>query len=369
MPLRVDLSYDAGRGPGHALARIAGIATLPGDLALRIARNSDGHYLNADRSWGPSERWLPLSGARVEGGDLQVPLGPEIVDSIVGAPPNIRFQYLFRLDGRDEPAKVTIGSDVRTGSGGGSRAPEPRPVQPPPSPLPPGPLEPPPVLTAGEPPVTTTGTTGPVDRPIDKPDTGSGGLTRLIPWLVGLAGLLAGMTGAAWYLKVPPFAPKTAEAEATPAIPAPAPQAAAAPAGLETLADINRFLQGNPSPADAFQAGQQMQERGKADLAMLLFQNAARGGQTEALVALARMYDPESWSPTTSPLPAADAETAAYWYEPAAQAGDVLAQRRLGKLLIDLNLSPQQREQGIAWLTKARDAGDAEAAKMLETLK
>ncbi|HLO77146.1 MAG TPA: hypothetical protein VK196_11890, partial [Magnetospirillum sp.] len=102
---------------------------------------------------------------------------------------------------------------------------------------------------------------------------------------------------------------------------------------------------------------------------MLLFQHSARGGSNDAAVAVARMYDPETWTRQTSPMPQADAETAAYWYEPAAQGGNVEAQRQLGKIMAELTPSGFQHDKGREWLQKAAAAGDAKAKELLDKIK
>lgn len=363
MPLRIDLVYDAERGPGHAIARIADRQALPGRIEMSVLRNSDQFYLRSDGSWSSSESWLPLPEAAMEGTTLSMRFGPHIVDSIVGAPPHIRFQHMLRLDGIAEPAHVKRAADVRTsGAAGSGRRPDPLPVTPPPPATAPVVEPPPQPMPALEPePIA------PSPPPTPMPPAPGG--IRLPLLIGGAVAVLAMIAAAVWYFTRTPEAPAPEPVTAAPVAPPPAAAIPPAAGALESLADINKFLSENPPPDDTYRMGKGLLEKGKPDLAMLLFQSAARGGQKDALLSLARMYDPESWSSQTSPLPAADAETAAYWYEPAAKAGDAFAQRRLGKLLVELNLSPTQREHGIEWLKKAKEAGDTEAGSILETLK
>lgn len=365
MPLRIDLVYDAERGPGHAIARIPDQHSVPGRIEMSVQRNSDQFYLRADGSWASSESWLPLPEAAIDGTTLSVRFGPHIVDSIVSAT-NIRFQHTMRLDGMAEPAHVKRATDVRaSGAAGSGRLPDPPPV----APLPPvAPAPAAPVVEVPPAPALEPVLAAPVMPPPPR-QPGSGGARLPLSLLIGGAvALVAVIAAAVWYFTRTPEVPAPAP-EPVAAAPATAPAAPPTAGAPENLADINKFLSENPPPDDAHRMGKELLEKGKPDLAMLLFQSAARGGQKDALLSLARMYDPESWSPQTSPLPAADAETAAYWYEPTAKAGDVFAQRRLGKLLVELNLSPTQREQGIEWLKKAKEAGDAEAGSILETVK
>jgi TPR repeat protein len=189
--------------------------------------------------------------------------------------------------------------------------------------------------------------------------------------LAALLLLLAAGGGAYWYLnqRTGGDAPVAATDEAKPKAGQGNSPPLPAKASIETLRDVNAFLQSATSAEAAFAEAQDLLKRGKKDLSLLLFQHAARGGSQEANVAMARFYDPATWSTDTSPMPQADAETAAYWYEPAAEAGNVEAQRRLGKILADLNMGGGQREKALEWLHKAASAGDTEADKLLETLK
>ena len=82
------------------------------------------------------------------------------------------------------------------------------------------------------------------------------------------------------------------------------------------------------------------------------------------------MYDPETFSPTTSAVGAADPEKAYLWYDRGASANDPEALYRLGQLMIKgrvdgPGISP---EAGIRLLEKAAGLGHAEAKTALEKL-
>lgn len=114
------------------------------------------------------------------------------------------------------------------------------------------------------------------------------------------------------------------------------------------------------------QAGE-WKQRGDCEAAMIVFASAARVDATAALQ-LARHYDPEHFSADPC-IAAPDAETAAYWYERPARAGDPLAQRRLGQILTRRQASGPLFEQGVAWLKRAAAAGDPEAEAALAELR
>jgi hypothetical protein len=384
MPARIELTYDASRGPGYALCRITGLGTPPGTggLEIRIQRNQDGGYLRPGRAWGASEAWIPIGPARAEGNALALVLGPDIVDELATAPASVRFLCHLRTDGRLEAAALGSTRMLRpSGADGAGPAAEtvadptpianPTPIAEPAAPAP----EPAPEAS----PLTAT-------RP-DFQDAQVARKPRAVPawtWAVAAVVVLLVAGGTLWQLGLPPFAAPAEEGDAAgeqmaaqepvpeepmPEEPVAAQARAPASAAIETLQDVNLFIRGEPSADEALAEAQGLLKRGKTDLSFLLFQHAARHGSADASVAVARFYDPATWSERTSPLPQADAETAAYWYEPAALAGSVEAQRRLGKILVDLDLGEPQRAKGVEWLRKAADAGDDEARALLETLE
>jgi TPR repeat protein len=78
------------------------------------------------------------------------------------------------------------------------------------------------------------------------------------------------------------------------------------------------------------------------------------------------MYDPATYSPETSPLPAPNPEQAVEWYRQAAEAGIAEAQYRLGMLLMSGKTDePNGPELAVAWLRKAADQGHLQARDAL----
>ncbi|SUS07088.1 hypothetical protein DF3PB_3760001 [uncultured Defluviicoccus sp.] len=77
------------------------------------------------------------------------------------------------------------------------------------------------------------------------------------------------------------------------------------------------------------------------------------------------MYDPETWSAAASPAPAADWETAVYWYETAARAGDGAGLLGAGRLLCREAKSDIERRQGLKYLREAETKGVAEAKALI----
>jgi TPR repeat protein len=108
------------------------------------------------------------------------------------------------------------------------------------------------------------------------------------------------------------------------------------------------------------------EREGDCEAAMIVYQLAAQS-DSEAAGRYARRYDPDTFEPSGC-ISAADAETAAYWYEAAAKAGDVNAQRQLGKILVEKYPSGVMRDQGESWLKRAAQAGDEQARALIDEL-
>ncbi len=181
--------------------------------------------------------------------------------------------------------------------------------------------------------------------------------------------LLVGGAAGLYFAGLPPFAPKAAETVRDVGTVAAKPVDVAADGAIDSREALVRYLAGNPTADAALAKAKELDGQGCRDFAMLVYQYASRQGSAAASLTLGRMYDPDTWTKETSPMERPDAETAAYWYEPAARAGDVEAQRRLGKILVALPQGGIQKDKGKDWLTKAAAAGDAEAKTLLSALK
>lgn len=356
MPIKVEIIGDT---PGQAGLKIVGLGgTDPGPGHMRLTRINSKTSLGADRNWHAEEQWLPLPPLFGEGNALLGHVGADVVDPLALLGPSDIVGMAVRVDGRVEEGKVKTeklyGSHLQ---GAVPAAPEPVPAPAPePAPEPEPQPEPEPAPLAAS------------ERPLlSSPDTTGGTSSKLPIIAAAIAALLVAAAVAAYFLGL--FGHKDQPATPESAVTAPKTEAAAAPSEINTREDLAKYIQATPEPDKAYQTARTLAERGKLDFAMLLFQHAARGGNADASVAVARMYDPETWSQQTSPMPQADAETAAYWYEPAAQSGNVEAQRQLGKIMAELTPSGFQHDKGREWLQKAATAGDAKAKALLDKLK
>jgi TPR repeat protein len=127
------------------------------------------------------------------------------------------------------------------------------------------------------------------------------------------------------------------------------------------------FLAENPSPQAIQDQGEDQEQAGDCDAALVLYNRAANADAGFALT-LARRFDPEGFVGQGC-IQAPDAINASVLYEAPAGAGDTAAQRRLGQILVDREDSGPLFEAGVRWLRLAAQAGDQEAQRLLSRLR
>lgn len=367
MAIRLELSADAARGPGYGVLRIQGLADIAGPVRLWIQRNQGAEtFLGLQGVWVTQKVLHELPQPVQEDGTAILRLGPVLTDPIALLPPNCMVMIGIEADGARGQGRVTIRNLLASTAAGagvenGTRVVrhEEEPVAPPVEPV-----EPEPAAEALPDP-------SPLVANADERLVMENGRKRSpLAIILGVVGVAAGLTALAFFAGLPPFGKDQppAPAVSAPATPAPAPVPAAAegPGPLDSREALARYIGTNPAGAEALAQAQTLAAAGKLDFAMLLYQYASRQGEAAASLALGHFYDPDTWSKETSPMDRPDAETAAYWYEPAARAGNAEAQRRLGKILLGLPDAASQKDKARDWLTKAAGAGDAEAKALLD---
>jgi hypothetical protein len=168
----------------------------------------------------------------------------------------------------------------------------------------------------------------------------------------------------------PPAAPaKPAPAAETAAAPAPVPIPTAPPAPppkKSARLAVEEYLATKPSPDALIARARQYAQGNDVQEAFLIFRAAAEAGNPQAELEVAGFYDPlQPARPGFTP----DGTRAVDWYERAALAGNVEAQRKYGLLLAKggAGLAPDPAKARI-WLKQAADQNDAEAKKALDAL-
>jgi hypothetical protein len=126
------------------------------------------------------------------------------------------------------------------------------------------------------------------------------------------------------------------------------------------------LLAQEPPAARLYSEAEEADAEGQCNAAILLYRAAAKG---EAALAgrLGGKYDPQAFVPSPC-IKQPSSSSAQVWYEKAAEAGDAIAQRRLGELMLDDGAQGVIRQQAIKWLRKAAAGGDAIAAQRLQEI-
>jgi TPR repeat protein len=373
--IKADLSADRERGAGCGRLRIFGLGETMGPIDFSLMRNQGTQpYLGKGRMWQASETWHAADEVRVEGDAIVIPVGPDIVDAIVGQPANVAYRLTVTTGARKHVATLTL---QRPLLGSGAAAPddtvlleqqqreekarrareeedavrraaeeeEARRA----------------ALAAEE---ETRREESAVDLAWMQQDPEPPETRRrwpLIAALLVLLALIGGGAGAWFGCWIKGFGSPACDAEPSEPIAVVEPPVKVEEPAGEAVLSCAGLTDGNA----CFQVAQRALEQKQLEPARQLFQQAADMGSVEANVAVARMYDPETWSAEASPVAGASWETAVYWYEKAARQGDGTGQLHAGKLLCQNALTEFEKTQGRSYLDQASKAGNPEAQTLL----
>jgi hypothetical protein len=361
MSVRIRIEEDpAHPAGGHALIRIAGLATTPADPRFAILRDGWQRGVLGPDGWQVGAALLSPDRVAMTGEEVVLAIGPAIVDLVETGP------VRFRLPGSAVDMPV-FWPDLTT-SHAGSRGPVP------PRPAPRAPA-PPRVAPAGEdativvPPPEPMAARAPLAA---EPPRGGGAWPLLLLLLLLVA---AGGGGAYWWLELREQPAAVAEATPTPtpaALPpaappveAPPPVAALPPAAppeaispspdpaTPSLADLTvpQVIARAPGIAEIAAEAAARAARGAHEDALLLWEAAARLGHAPSLTALGRLYDPVGFRPGR-PFRTPDPRQAARYYQQAVRAGDAGAEAARAALR--------------AWLQQQATRGDTLAPLTLQ---
>jgi hypothetical protein len=372
--------------PGHAVLRVTDLEAPADGLAISIQRQQGPDSHLADDGWRRTEAWLvPASVGRTRTG-LEFELGPEICDRLAGiATVRLRIREpdigvvattvlawpQMLTSGAIDPSSRRESDLVRLRRA--ERAA--RPVMPPPAP----PFEP-------EPEPAPPPRPAPELRAVREPPPETSGA---MGWLIAAAILIA-LCGGAYYAYVndmqgvkglvdqqiakyfpppeQPAAPAVASTEPTPTpTPTPTTPTPAEPPRKSVRQTVAEYLATKPAPDAMVAKGKEFAQGGNLNGAFLVWRQAAESGNADAELQVATFYDPLDAQPKDGFTP--DGARAADWYERAALAGNVEAQRKYGLLLAKggagLSADPAKAK---LWLQQAADQKDADARKALDAL-
>ena len=374
MAIRAELSADPQKGAGNGLLHITGLPGGPGPMHFSLCRNQGTTpFLGTDGKWQASEEWHALGEAADESGDMTVPLGTSVIDPVVEQPNTVTYRLTVTVGASKHVTSLRVvrplfGSGAAAGSDTARldqqkqeaarrqqeeeerrrleeehaarlRAEEEERAR----------------RLAQEQEEERRRLAEEEAAKLAATDAAAAAAPRRKRWpliAAGLVLLLAAAGAGAWYgCAIPGFGPGRCQATL---------------ASAPVVAEPPRSCTGLDA-AGCYQAGQQALQQRKLEPARQLLQQASALGSIDGSVALARMYDPDTWSAETSPVAQPNWETAVYWYEKAAYQGDMAAKATAGRLLCKYAKDDLERGQGRSYLEQAAAAGNDQARQLLPT--
>ena len=378
MAIKTDLSADRERGAGCGQLRISGLGEITGPIDFSLMRNQGTQpYLGKNRMWQASETWHAADEVAVEGDAVVIPVGPDIVDAIVSQPANVAYRLTVAAGATKQVATLTVHRPL-LGSGAAApddtamleqqqREEETRRTR----------EEEDAARRAAEEEAALAAeedarrrreesVVDPASTPQDPEPPATRQRWPLIAALLLLLALIGGGAGAWFGCWIEGFGSPACDAGPSSEIPVAEPAEEAEPPGeTEPAGEAELSCAGLTDGNACFEVAQNALAQKQLEPARQLFQQAADMGSVEANLAVARMYDPETWSADASPVAAASWETAVYWYEKAARQGDGTGQLHAGKLLCQNALTEFEKTQGRSYLDQASKAGNPEAQTLL----
>lgn len=325
---RVEVSPDPGKRGGYALVRISQAASFLDQPTFRIQRQDERKPFLGLHGWQAAEGPLTPRRCWVEGTDLVLEIGPEVVDAVESG--TIGFSLVAgklstTVIWPDLPASrlneqsVFQAPPAPTGPLTGAKDTPSPPVLPPPppevpDPLPPPPL-PPPVRSIVIDPLPIGGDTYPSKKASPLP------LLLLLGF--GIIIILAILGGMYVLKRMPAFAPTAVTVPAPVPVPVPAPiSPPPTPAADQCMGEpYPQVLQCEKDPAKLYQIAKIQAKQGNMSAAVSLYELSAQGNYGPAALALAQLYDPATFQPNAA-IEVADPAEAAQYYKLATVDGD-----------------------------------------------
>ena len=320
------------RKPGFALLKVTGWPHSPDQTQMAIQRSEDERHLGADGEWEPIPVWQSLENMLVsDGGVFEGDVGPALVDPIVNAPNN-SYRVTLKSGSDTETRTMKIDGAVLASSASGSAPdstsfakgfilsdfedviPTDNKIEPhveTPEDLPEEEKEPVPVHTVQEPTKQ--------DAAPSKDNSNSGNkIMRIILSVLLLLGLAL---GAARYYQWFPFAEQNTTVETS-----------TADQSLSDLELLQQFMETEPSTEAILAQATNWIQTKHCDAALrLLVHSGHKSDDARISLTYAKLYDPNLFQAGNC-IDEADKDTAKYWYQKAADAGNTDAVNLLKKL-------------------------------------
>ncbi len=326
--LIIELKAAASGQPGYGTLQVQGWTGDMQGLELSIQRNQDGRHLDAAGGWDSQPVWHLLESVSPAGPLLEAAVGPWLVDPLLQSPQMMYRLQLRAPEGQQDLGILKMASTLLSSRAAGNslheearvRPPEPAmapPAEPEPEPEQVQPVAPEQEPLAAEP----AAPEGLVAEPREPAPVARPCRSRFWLWL-GLLILLLALAGAAgwWFM----LRDRVAPAVTRPAAPLEHPQTAgaepaacsAAMLGSQTddLVFIQSCLKTRPDSRQLLELIATARQARRCGVVQRLYAHQAQAGDAAIALAYAREYDPQTFQ-AGGCIPAADAETAQYWYE------------------------------------------------------
>jgi hypothetical protein len=337
--MQAQLRHDPARGAGCGVIDVQAFEGRDTDILFSLRRASDGKYLGSG-GWLEAEQRLAPDMIQYQAGVLRLLVGPAVVDMVDAL--NTFAITLYPASGEGRRAGLEIGdlvySSLAGGQGVAQNASAPLSM----SPMPEMRFDVVPEAQA-EPEVQflPDSEAQPESEP-QLPELKDPVEARSKAPLVALLLLLVCAAAGAYWWKFmrttdgPPLAAANATVPAPPAEsapPVPVPQAASAPEPSGEQPPLQRareLLRAGASPEQAVELAKDLLTHEGADGAFLLLEDAAQKDHSEAMLGLARFYDPADAAPKGSIR--LDPFLARMWYNRAKDRGQGAAEDKLQAL-------------------------------------
>jgi hypothetical protein len=328
--LRIELKPSHSGQPGYGELTVHEWPNGDAGLELTVQRNQDGRYLDATGGWGSNPVWHGVEGLSLTGDTLSGELGPWLIDPLMLDPQMAYMLQIRDADGGDKGVLRILGTLLSSMAAGNSSHDEQKikrsnaqaPVAPAPAPAPePEPLpveeDEPPLgdLNARDSDTEVESLSAEPREPAPIAATPAPAKKSSKLWLIPvLLVLLAAIGAALWW-----FVLRAPSADNAPAASASSGDAAVCSAEAlgqvsDDLVYIQSCLKSNPSSEQVLAVVAAAKEAKRCGVVQRLYAHKAQSGDAAVAFAYAREYDPESFA-SGGCISAADAETAAYWYE------------------------------------------------------
>lgn len=296
--------------PGHGLLVLPSVrhdAIDPlGQVEILVQRNQDSRFLALDGKWSATQTWHQVDRALSSGDDVELVLGPGMIDPLVE---NTQMTYLLQLRCGDclMQGVLRIREGVLSSRAAGSSSDPIARVS--------GRVVPAPEVARAEPEQIVTPELDVKPQPAPEKKSSHLGWVLLIALIIAIAvGFFVWKSMKGTPTASPPATPQSSSAAPAPSASPPAPcSSAALSAAKDDLNFLQECLKTNPEAAQILEVIGAAKAAKRCDLMQRLYAFKSQSGDATVALAYAREFDPEFHQVGCIASP--DKATAVYWYE------------------------------------------------------